>query len=87
MKVLIHFKHKSVKEYWSDSNYTHNKVVLDIDTIKYDTKEDVELFADWHIMDIMALLYPIKHGSGFDVCYEYSITKINMNPYNKKINK
>jgi len=85
MKVLVHFKHKSVKDYWSNGKYQHNKILVEVE--KDDTKDDIERIADMKIFDIIDVMYPEKNGSGYDVCYQYEITKIDKNPYNREWSK
>ena len=72
-KALVYFKHKSIKEYWGGKNFTHNKVMIEI---KDEEIEDIGIIADHKVFDIMDLLYPSANGSGFDVCYQYDIYKI-----------
>ena len=81
MEALISFKHKSMKDYWSGGNYQYNKVLIQI--AEDDTKEDIERTAEFKILDTMEILYPKKDGVGYDVCYQYEITKVLKNPYNK----
>jgi len=85
MRALVFFKHKSVKEYWSSKNYTHNKVIIEYS--ENDNSDDIEMKADFSVMDIIDLLYPEKNGSGYNVCYQYEIYKIDLNPYLKRQKK
>ena len=77
-KALVYFKHKSIKEYWGGKNFTHNKMMIEI---KDEEIEDIGIIADHKVFDIMDLLYPSANGSGFDVCYQYDIYKIDLNQY------
>jgi len=81
-EVLVKFKHKSIKDYWSGANYQHNKIQIDVS--EQDTDEDIRWEAENKIDDLMDLFYPTKNGSGFDVCYQYEITNIDKNPYKRK---
>jgi len=73
-KVLVHFRHKSVKEYWDSSNWTKNKIMLEVDDNA--TKEDIEIDAESKILDLMDIFYPSSNGAGYDTIYGYGITKI-----------
>lgn len=82
MEALVSFKHKSMKDYWSGGNYQHNKILVQADD---DTMEDIERIADMKILDLIDIFYPSRDGAGYDVCYQYEITKVQKNPYNKGV--
>ena len=87
-KILVTFKHKSIKEYWSGGNYTYNKIMFTVPAEELDEDGNIvdldyykELVVDTKILEILSLLYPLKNDSGYDVLYQYEITKINLDPY------
>ena len=75
MEILVHFKHKSVKDYCSGKRYQHNKFLIDVEY-----EDDIEIKAEFKIMDMMEIMYPTGDGSGYDTLYKYEITKIVRNP-------
>lgn len=82
MKIQINFKHRSMKNYWSDKKYTKNSFLLELE--KNDTLEDILRKAEFKILDITEILYPAKNGSGYDTLNEYEIINVIIDPYEKK---
>lgn len=81
-KILVNFKSKSVKDYWTDGQYQHNKVIVEIQDT--DSQEDIQLIASQKVEEIIDLLYPLSGGTGYDSCYQYEIKSIDLNPYIKR---